>query len=197
MSAVYGSKAGFSISQISLFVSVIYVAALVAQYPIGWLSDRIDRRILIVLTMFVGGLGAMLGYFGQDSFTLILIAAALVGGTSNPLYALLLAYANDYLEKEDMAAASGGLLMINGCGAIVGPIVVGWLLESQGAEGFWLFMAVLSFAISGYAAYRMTRRSRADLDLEAVTYAPVSAATTPVIAEIAQEVYIETEEEEL
>lgn len=49
MSAVYGSQIGLTVGQISLFVSVIYIAALVAQYPIGWLSDRIDRRILILL----------------------------------------------------------------------------------------------------------------------------------------------------
>lgn len=197
MSAVYGSQAGLSVSQISLFVSVIYIAALVAQYPIGWLSDRIDRRILIVATTAIGGAGALLAFFVTDSFSVILISAAVVGGTSNPLYALLIAYANDYLEKEDMAAASGGLLLINGVGAVAGPIIVGWLMQLQGANGFWLFMAILSFMISGYAAYRMTQRSRSELDLEAVTYAHVSASTSPVIAEIAQEVYIETEEEEL
>lgn len=197
MSAVYGSQAGLSVSQISLFVSVIYISALVAQYPIGWLSDRIDRRILIVATTAIGGAGALLAFFVADSFTVVLISAALVGGTSNPLYALLIAYANDYLEKEDMAAASGGLLLINGIGAVAGPIIVGWLMQLQGANGFWLFMAILSFMISGYAAYRMTQRSRSELDLEAVTYAHVSASTSPVIAEIAQEVYIETEEEEL
>ena len=197
MSAVYGSQAGLSVSQISLFVSAIYIAALVAQYPIGWLSDRLDRRILIVATTAIGGFGALIAFIWTDSFALMLVSAAIVGGTSNPLYALLIAYANDYLEKEDMAAASGGLLLINGVGAVMGPIIVGWMMQVQGANGFWLFMAILSFMISIYAAYRMTQRSRSELDLEAVTYAHVSASTSPVIAEIAQEVYIETEEEEL
>jgi len=196
MGAVYGTQAGLSVSQISLFVSVIYIAALVAQWPIGWLSDRIDRRILIILTTLVGGLGGLLAFVWTGNFGVILISAALVGGTSNPLYALLIAYANDYLEKEDMAAAAGGLLLINGVGAIAGPLIVGWMMETIGAEGFWLFTASLMLGVAGYAAWRMIQRPRGELDLEAVSYVPVSAATTQVAAEIAQEVYIETEEEE-
>lgn len=197
MAAVYGAQAGLTVAQISVFVSAIYIAALVAQYPIGWMSDRIDRRILIIGTMIVGGVGALIAFTSGNDFTTILIGAALVGGSSNPLYALLIAYANDYLEKEDMAAASGGLLFINGVGAVMGPMIVGWMMESFGFETYWLFLAAMSFGIALYALYRMTRRSRGDLDIEQVSYAPVNAATTTVIAEIAQEVYIETEEEEL
>ncbi len=197
MAAVYGTQAGFTVSQISLFISVIYIAALVAQYPIGWISDRIDRRILIIGTTLIGGIGGLLAFAAPGNFGLVLVAAALVGGSSNPLYALLIAYANDYLEKEDMAAASGGLLFINGLGAIAGPLLVGMIMNRLGPEGFWLFLALLSFGIALYAVYRMTQRSRGELDIEQVPYAPVSATTTPVIAEIAQEVYIETEEEEL
>jgi MFS family permease len=196
MSAVYGLQAGLSVGQISIFVSTIYVAALIAQYPIGWISDRIDRRILIVGCTCVGGLGALLPFFLPGNFTIILIGAALIGGTSNPLYALLIAYCNDYLEKEDMAAASGGLLFINGVGAIAGPLILGWMMEQIGAEGFWLFSATLLLSIATYALFRMTRRTRGDMDIEQVSYTPVTAATTPIIAEIAQEVYIETEEEE-
>lgn len=197
MAAVYGSQAGFNITEISTFIAIIYIAALVAQYPIGWISDRIDRRILIIATTFIGGFGGLLAFVYPGDFTMVLISAALMGGTSNPLYALLIAYANDYLEKEDMAAASGGLLFINGLGAIAGPIIVGWIMGRMGPEGFWLYLAILSFCICIYAIYRMTQRPRSELDIEQVSYTPVAASTTPVLAEIAQEVYIETEEEEL
>ncbi len=197
MAAVYGAQAGFSVGQISLFIAVIYIAALVAQYPIGWISDRIDRRLLIVATTFIGGVGGLLAFLFPGDFNVVLIAAALVGGTSNPLYALLIAYANDYLEKEDMAAASGGLLFINGVGAIAGPIIVGWIMGLMGTHAYWLYLALLSLCIGLYALYRMTQRPRGELDIEQVSYSPVPATTTPILAEIAQEVYIETEEEEL
>lgn len=196
MSAVYGSQIGLSVGQISLFVSVIYVAALVAQYPIGWMSDRIDRRILILILGVVGGLGSLVAFFIPDSFGVILFSAAVLGGTSNPLYALLIAYTNDYLERDDMAAASGGLLFINGVGAIAGPLIVGWIMGELGATGYWLFSAILMLLLGAYAAYRMTRRSRSDLDTDGVSYVAVSSSSSPVLAEVAQEAYVEAELEE-
>lgn len=194
MSAIYGSRAGFTQGEVSLFISAIYVSALVAQYPIGWLSDRIDRRIVIVGVCLAGGAGALVGVFMPGSFTVALVAGAMVGATSNPLYALLIAYANDYLERDDMAAAAAGLLLINGIGAIAGPLIVGAALDYLGSPGYWLFLAVLMLGVAVYALYRMARRPRGDLDFETTAYVAVAPSTTPIAAEIAQEVYIEAEE---
>lgn len=193
MSAVYGSQVGLTVGQISLFVSAIYIAALVAQYPIGWASDKIDRRILILWISMIGGAGSLIAFFIPGNFTIILISAAILGGTSNPLYALLIAYTNDYLEREDMAAASGGLLFINGLGAIAGPLIVGTMMEKLGANAFWLFTGVLMFLVGFYAMYRMIRRSRADQEFEQTTYTAVSAATSAVLVEVAQEIFVEEE----
>ncbi len=193
MSAVYGNRVGLTVGEISFFVSSIYVSALVLQYPIGWLSDRMDRRTLIIWVSLVGGAGSMIAFLLQGSFFAILISGALVGGMSNPLYALIIAYTNDYLEKDDMAAASGGLLFINGLGAIAGPLIVGFMMDLIGDNGYWLFTAILMFAVAFYGLYRTTQRSRSGLDTEAVPYTPVSAASTQIVAEVAQEVYIEAE----
>ena len=191
MSAVYGNRVGLTVGQISFFISAIYVAALFLQYPIGWISDRMDRRALIIWIAFIGGLGSLAAFFVPGSFVIILISGAIVGGTSNPLYALLIAYANDYLQKEDMAAASGGLLFINGLGAIMGPLIVGRMMDTIGVNGFWLFTSILMFAIGGYGLYRATQRSREDFEGETVHYAPISSSSTPVAVEVAQEVYID------
>ncbi len=196
MSAVYGARAGFSVGEISLFVSSIYVAALIAQYPIGWASDRMDRRVLIVAVCVIGGLGALMGTVLPGSLWVALVAGALVGGTSNPLYALLIAYANDYLEREDMAAASGGLLFINGIGAIAGPLIVGAMLDAFGPPGYWAFLTFLLGVVAIYAVWRMARRSRSELDIDSVPYAQVGPATTPIVAEMAQEWYIESEDQD-
>ena len=189
MSAVYGTRAGFSVGQVSLFVSAIYVTALIAQYPIGWASDKLDRRILIIGVCLVGGAGALIGTFVSSSFWIAVIAGAAIGGTSNPLYALLIAYANDYLEREDMAAASGGLLFINGVGAIAGPIIVGVMLDRFGPPGYWAFLSLLMFGIAVYALWRMTRRSRAEVDYDSASYAPVTPSTSVVFTTVAQELY--------
>ena len=196
MSAVYGSRVGLTVAEISFFVSAIYVAALVLQYPIGWMSDRMDRRVLIISLAGIGGVGSMIAFLVPNSYVAIVISGAIIGGTSNPLYALVIAYANDYLEKDDMAAASGGLLFINGVGAIAGPVIVGFMMDGIGNNGFWLFTGFLMGGIAVYGIYRATRRSRSHMESGHVSYAPVYAASTAVAAELAQEVYIDAENPE-
>ena len=85
------TEVGLSVGQISTFVSTIFAAALVSQYPIGWLSDRMDRRVLILVVAAVGGTGALLGFIFAGNFAVILFAGAMMGGAANPLYSLLLA----------------------------------------------------------------------------------------------------------
>ena len=191
MAAVYGTQRGLSVAEISIFVSAIYVGAMVLQYPIGWISDRMDRRLLILFVALVGATASVLAMLFGSSFEVLLVTAFFVGGMSNPLYALLIAYVNDYLEHDDMAAASGMLIFINGVGAITGPVITGWMMGAIGTEGFWLFVALLMGTLAVYAAYRMTQRSSTPVD-ETGTYAPVSMAATPIAVELAQEVFIET-----
>ncbi len=197
MSAVYAASAGLALPQISLFVATFYVGALVLQYPLGWLSDRVDRRIVIFFAALCSGAAAVMGMALGGQFILLLVAAFLIGGMTNPLYSLLIAHTNDYLEYEDMAAASGGLVFINGLGAITGPLITGWLMGEGvfGPPGFFLIMAVLTFALAAYAAYRMTQRASVAAD-ETGTFAPMAPTGSPVAVEFAQEYAIETELEE-
>lgn len=196
MSAVYGSLAGFSVGQISLFVAAIYVGGLLLQYPIGYLSDRMDRRVLVMLTALGGAGAGVLGTVFGDVFAVVLVVGFLAGGALNPLYALLIAYTNDFMEREDMAAASGGMLFINGFGAIFGPLIVGWFMGLVGPKGFWIYVAVLMVALAGYARWRMSRRPTAE-DHETMSYAPVAPTASPVAVEWAQEYAVaEAEAEE-
>lgn len=195
MAAVYGNLAGLTIAQIPVFVSAFYIGAVILQYPIGWMSDRMDRRRLITYVSVIGGAGAALGVLSGDAFTLLLVVAFIVGGLSNPLYALLLAYTNDMLEADDMAAASGGLIFINGVGAIAGPVITGWLMGVMGPSGFWAFVAILLTSTAVYALYRMTQRAVSSTPDETATYAPIMPTSTPVAVEFAQEYYAENLEE--
>jgi len=122
-----------------------------------------------------------------------LTSAFIVGGMSNPLYSLLLAHTNDFLEHEDMAAASGGLVFINGLGAVFGPLVVGALMENIGPSGFYLFTAVLFLFLVGYASYRATQRRSIPVDETGAYVAMSQASATPVSMEIAQEYAIEAD----
>ena len=194
MSAVFGAQAGLSLAQISLFVAMFYVGATLLQYPLGWLSDRIDRRILILAASAAGGIGATIGLLMGAHYPLLLVAAFLIGGTSNPLYSLLIAYVNDYLEVEDMAAASAGLVFINGVGAIAGPLITGWFMGLLGAYGYFLLLAILMFALAIYAAWRMTRRKAIPVD-DTAPYAPLTPTGSLVAVEAAQEYAVHAAED--
>ncbi len=195
MSAVFGAQNDLSVSQISLFVASFYIGATVFQYPVGWISDRMDRRMLIAIVAALAGVGAVLGILSGGEYKTLLISAAIVGGMSNPLYALLLAHTNDFLEYEDMAAASGGLLFINGLGAFLGPMVIGWLMGRFGPSAFFYVLATLLFAMGLYALFRMTRRAAIAVD-DTTAYAPVLPTNTAVFVEAAQDYVYETALEE-
>ena len=184
MAPVFGAEAGLSVGEISAFVSTFFIGSLVLQYPIGWLSDRMDRRILILACAVIGGLGALVGFALSGYFVMLLVAGLLVGGVSNPLYALLIAYTNDFLDHDDMAAAAGGMVFINGLGAVTGPLVTGWLMGVVGPRGFFLIIAVLSFTMALYALYRMTQRAAPTPD-ETESYVGVLPTAAPSTVEVA------------
>ena len=180
MAGVYGAAAGLRPGQIALFVSAIYTGGMILQYPIGWASDRMDRRQLVVAGACVGALACLLGYSGFGGVNGALVAAFLIGGMANPLYGLLLAYTNDYLDQDDMASASARLLFVNGVGAIGGPLLTGWLMGRVGPGGFFVFIGGLMVALAVYASWRMLRRA-ARTGEETGSYVPMAPlATTPV-----------------
>ena len=187
MSALFGAEAGLSVAEISIFVSAFYIGALVLQYPLGWLSDRMDRRVLIMGGAALGAVAAVVGFMAEGNFPLLLVAAFVIGGTSNPLYSLLIAHTNDFLQSEDMAAASGGMLFINGLGAISGPLVTGWLMSVMGAYGYFVIIAVLLVVLTLYAGYRMTRRAGIAVE-ETGAYTPILPTGSAVVLGVAQEV---------
>lgn len=159
MGAVFGTQIGLSTAEISLFVAMLFAGALVLQYPVGWLSDRMDRRVLIFGAASLGTASCAVGYILGQTPLSMLGAAFFAGGVTTPLYALFLAYTNDFLSADDMPAASGGLVFTFGLGAIAGPIVTGWAMQWIGPFAFWLVLGGTFATIALYALYRMTQRA--------------------------------------
>ncbi|MCC7321158.1 MAG: MFS transporter [Rubellimicrobium sp.] len=187
MSAIYGARAGLTVPQISTMIAVAYALPLLAQYPLGWISDRVDRRLLVAVLASTGTLGAILSVVVPGQFWLILLSAALVGGATNPLYALLIAHANDYLDRSDMAAASGGFMFINGLGAIAGPFAVGWMMDGIGPGGFWFVIAVFLGLLGAYALWRMRAAPDRTIVGARGVYTPIAQQATALAAGAAQE----------
>jgi len=193
MGAVFGSQIDMSTTQIALFVAMLFAGALLMQYPVGWLSDRMDRRKLIFGAAVLGAISCGLGWLVRgglpafiplDGLWPLMAAAFFAGGVTTPLYALFLAYTNDALSAEDMPAASGGLVFTFGLGAILGPLATGWAMERVGPFAFWLVLGATFGAIALYALYRMTQRPTAPVS-ETDSYLGVVPTSSVVAVEAA------------
>ena len=193
MASVYGTEKGLDVREITIFVAMIYIGGMLCQYPIGWASDRMDRRLLIIYLTIFGGISMAVAPFFAGNIYLLMLLSFVLGGVCNPLYSLYLAYMNDYLEHDDMAAASGGLIFINGCGAIGGPFLVGWMMTTYGPDSFFIYLAVLLGLSAVWALFRSTVRDAPSVE-NTGSYAHVVPGTSVIAVELAAEVAIEMAE---
>jgi len=183
MSAVFAADLGLDRVEISIFVGSIYVGGMALQLPLGWFSDRMDRRVLIAGATAIGALASLAGALTGEAFWVLTAVGFVIGGMANPLYSLLAAYVNDMLDHEDMASAAGGLILINGVGALGAPVMVGYAMDRVGSQGFFLFIAVAMALISIYALWRMTQRPSIPID----ETGPI-VAMSPVTGQVATDV---------
>ena len=138
MGPVYANAMGFSLKEISLFMTAAVIGCVLLQWPIGHLSDRFDRRqVLTAVALLAGVAAAIVASFELTTLQLMLIVGVF-GGLSLPLYSLVIAHANDFLEPHEMVAASGGLVLASGIGAVFGPFVSSLLMTELGPGGLFL-----------------------------------------------------------
>ncbi len=159
MGAVYGHAAGLSVPEISLLIGFWLLGGVVLQWPIGRLSDGLDRRLVLTAVTFAAALLALAAPLVlRRSEPGLLAVVALYGGLALPMYSLLIAHANDVLKPEQMVQASGTLVLIGGIGASLGPVSVGLMMTSIGPDGFFWWLAAIHAAIGLFAVWRMTQR---------------------------------------
>ncbi|MFS4438966.1 MFS transporter [Paracoccaceae bacterium GXU_MW_L88] len=195
MAPVYGTSIGLSAAEVSTLVGAAYLGGLLLQFPIGYLSDRMDRRQLIIYVALIGVVATILCAAILDNYWVVLGLSMLFGGLLNPLYSLLISYTNDLLDPGDMAAGSGGALFVNGLGAVFGPLMVGWLMGRFGPNVYFPFTAVLLLLIASYAVYRSTKRAAIPVD-EQGAYVAVTPTYTPVLTTVAGEYSAEQGDED-
>ena len=181
MGAVYATRVGLAVDRLSLFIAMALFGGLALQWPIGWLSDRFDRRKVIVAAAWIAtGASVAAGVGGAGSYTLLVGATALLGGTSLPLYSLCGAHTNDHLTPRQIVAASATLVLVGGLGLTIGPLLAAWLMRLAGPPGLFWLIAIVHGGIGVYGLYRMMRREPVPLD-EQRTYDPVSTRTSPIV----------------
>jgi MFS family permease len=141
LGAVYAQRTGMALPAIAVFMSTVIIGGVALQWPLGLLSDRIDRRRVIVLA-FAGTLAAGIGLFLVEApRPLLLMLAAAFGGLSFALYPLCVAHANDRLPAEQRVSASGTLVLAYSVGAAMGPLAGAATMTIAGAPGLFLFIA--------------------------------------------------------
>jgi MFS family permease len=196
MAAVYARNTGLSVAEISIFMTVLILGAAVLQWPIGKLSDRIDRRFVITATTFAAaGVAVLSQVWTSQSDLSVLAIAGVFGGLTLSMYSLCIAYVNDFLEPDQMVAASSGLVMVLGMGAVLGPVTAGWVMDLIGAGGFFWYLATVHAAIGVFALWRMTRRPSAPTEDQS-PYVAVASYGAPGATTTAAEIYAEESEQQ-
>lgn len=121
---VYAATVGFSIPQISSFIASAIVGAVLLQYPIGWFSDKYDRRVVLVTVSALAALSCGLALlFAPISAYALFFAMFLIGGTALTIYGLSSAHMNDHLQPAQIVAASASMILVNGVGSMIGPVL--------------------------------------------------------------------------
>jgi MFS family permease len=188
MGAVYARSIGFSLGEVSIFMAVTFFAPVFTLWPIGVLSDRFDRRIVIVtIALIASALAAVIGLKTDAApFLLLVVVMGLHTGFQTPIYSLCIAYTNDYLDYEQMVAASSKLVLINGMGAVMGPVSVAAMMGWFGPAAFGWSIAVVYAVLGLFVLYRMSVRGALPAD-EQTNYVPMSPRGTMVAAAMSAE----------
>jgi len=159
--AVYAISKGLTTFEISIFMVIVISFGAILQWPIGFISDRLDRRvILIAVTFIAAALSIIAIIISYISINLFFIVLAFYGGMSLPMYSLAVAHINDFLETNEMVAASSTFAVLVGLGSIIGPIAVSIFMEGFGSDGFFVFLFITHILLGLFGLYRMGKRSK-------------------------------------
>mgnify|MGYP001478206242 FL=1 len=168
--AVYAIAKGFSTFEISIFMIIVSTFGAILQWPIGYLSDRIDRRIILVgVTLIASCLSIFIVASSYLSLIIFFIILAFYAGMSLPMYSLAVAHTNDFLQPDEIVAASSSMAILVGIGAILGPIIASFFMKGIGPDGFFAYLFIVHLLFGLFGLYRMGKRAKpADIESQYV-----------------------------
>ena len=181
--AIYATTRGLSILEVSIFMIIITSFGALSQWTIGYISDRIDRRILLIgATLVASGLSIVIVISSYLSLIIFFIFTAIFSSVCLPMYALTLAHINDFLEQDEIVSASSLFTRLVGVGSILGPILVSNIMGLVGSNGFFVYLFVVHGILGLFGIYRMAKRAK-PTDLES-QYTPLPRNITPAGMEL-------------
>ena len=164
--AVYATAKGFGLLEISIFMVIVSSFGALFQWPVGYISDKIDRRIILIGVAFIAsGLSLFIVISSYISIIIFFILLAIFAGMSLPMYSLTIAHTNDFLEQNEIVGASATIAILIGLGSICGPILTSLFMNFIGPDGFFLYLFIVHGLLGLFGLYRMTKRTKpADLE---------------------------------
>lgn len=148
------TESGLEVHEVALFMSAATVAGALAQWPIGRLSDRIDRRLVLLATLIGAAFSGLLLWHLTASEPWIIGIAMLFGAMALPGYSLAAAHAYDKTAASEMVPTAATILMANAIGAVLGPLLASALMSVNGPRALFLFTAIVQTLLAGYMIYR-------------------------------------------
>lgn len=162
---VFAQESGMSIKSVTIFMSVAVIGGAISQWPLGKISDAMDRRKVIgFCCLLAGSMGLGLALVHGYSVTGMWVLIFMFGVFTFPLYSLSVAHANDSVSREDFVEVSSGLLLIFGVGAIIGPLLASKLIQHFGQPTLFVFTALVHGLTGALAYYRITKRERVPIE---------------------------------
>ncbi len=178
---VYGQQSGMSSAAIATLMATAMLGAVIFQYPLGRLSDKIDRRYVMLLAGFIGAVSgfALSSYSGEGIGSVSFFAwIVLYGGVIYSIYSLNVAHANDMGDAEDFVKISSGLLILFGIGTMAGPLLAAQMMSHFGIGALFLTTTLAHIAYAAYAYYRTLRREQV-ADQLSFQIVPMARSQTP------------------
>lgn len=182
MGAVFAVKAGLAVSELALFMSSFIALGALAQWPLGWLSDRMDRRLVLLGSAILATAFSFLLMTIEAEHWLFYTLFAFLGAVSLPIYSIAVAHTNDRLAPEQMAGASSTLVLIFGIGSILGPTVSGYILSIYNAAGFLFYLGISHAIVAMGMAFYILRRG-AVIDEAQTQYHLVPLRSSAIVME--------------
>jgi MFS family permease len=159
MAPVFGNEIGLSTAGIATLLVTTMAGGIVFQYPLGRISDRVDRRLVLAAAGCFGVAVATvaIGFASQREIVVLTLAFCL-GGVVYPAYSLSVAHANDFADSADFVKISGGLLIVYGFGTMGGPLLAAGLMDRYGPMGIFIATGTAHAILAGYTIFRTFRR---------------------------------------
>jgi MFS family permease len=178
MGAVYGAKMGMSVQEVSWFMGSLMAGGMVLQWPLGKLSDHIDRRWVMGVASICAVVAALFAGEQTQAGWWLYGYAFLFGGFCLSQYSLVVALTHDHLRPAEIIPASGTIVMLSGWVSITGPLMVAYGLGSFGLQSFFPMMAGVLLLMAVISIWRVIFVPA--LPPEYKTNSTLQAAATPV-----------------